>query len=90
LLSGFSAVGGAQLAVMIKEYIKVLKVMWVFLPIDRSTGTPSSGFKTAFKELPNFYSCMGVKQIGELSSAGIHFSTISLVESYESCKVSSV
>ena len=68
----------------------MLKVRWVFLPIDRTTGTTTSegGLKLAFKELPNFYSCMGVKQIGELSAEGIQFSTISLVEAYESRKVS--
>jgi predicted membrane protein len=56
---------------MVKDYIKVLKVSWIFLPVDVSTN---------IKDLPSFYSVMGVKQRGSLLNSGIHCAELSREE----------
>ena len=76
-----SKLGGSMLDTTIKEYIKTLKVEWVFLPVD----VPSN-----FKDPSSFYSVMGIKQRNALFAAGIHCVELSREEAYRKVSISSI
>ena len=64
----FSHTLGNQVETFVKECIKTIGATWVFLPVDYVMG---------FKNVPEFFTFMGLKQMKALAVVGIQCVTIS-------------